>query len=105
MVFHGSLGQSIGRVNLRPTSIKGQVIMLLLLLQLLLENTITILCPLVIVIPRAVAAAINSLEPQTAAISANAVKSSGALKNGYRPLNIHNKITPADQISNAVVCC
>ena len=104
MVFHGSLGQSIGRVNLRPTSIKGQVIMLLLL-QLLLENTITILCPLVIVIPRAVAAAINSLEPQTAAISANAVKSSGALKNGYRPLNIHNKITPADQISNAVVCC
>lgn len=51
--------------------------------------------------PNLVAVAFNSSEPKTVMISARAVKSSGALKNGYMRDRMHRKITPAAHMSTA----
>lgn len=46
----------------------------------------------------------HSLVPIKPIIWAKADRSLCARKKGYRPLKMHSKITPADQMSTAVVC-
>lgn len=53
-------------------------------------------------LPNLAAAVLTLSVPKTVIISARAVMSSRARKNGEQPLSILIKITPADQISTAV---
>jgi len=53
--------------------------------------------------PIVFAAAIISLTPQMAMISASEVMSSGEEKKGYRPDNMESSMTPMDQTSTAEV--